>query len=258
MSVTLIQNFYTGAAIPATPTDLNSEIPEIFSLRDKLLKFGGTLGRVVGYKQEQNGRLIQNIIPIQKTELKQISTSSKTELQLHTETAFHPYKPTHLMLYCLRGDKNAITTYAELEDILGKLDEETIKILQQPVFITSLDDSFRLEGQPDCELFTSVLICRDKRWSMVYDEALMRGADSEAQAALDKFSEGVRASIKEIVLEDGDLLVIDNRNTIHGRKPFVARYDGTDRWLQRILISSDAIPRQHLSGDVVITQFGEN
>ena len=258
MSVTLIKNFYTDGTVPPTPTDLNFDIPEISPLQDRLIKFGETLGRVIGYKQEQNGRIIQNIIPIQKTELKQISTSSKTELQLHTETAFHPYKPTHLMLYCLRGDKSAVTTYAKLEDILAKLDDETIQILQQPFFITSLDDSFRLEGQPDCELFASVLTCKNKRWSMIYDEALMRGVNDEAQKALDNFTQAVHETTQEIVLEDGDLLVIDNRDTVHGRKPFIARYDGTDRWLQRVLISSDAIPKQHLSGNVVITNFGKN
>ena len=38
-----------------------------------------------------------------------------------------------------------------------------------------------------------------------------------------------------VVLEPGDLLVIDNNVAVHGRSPFVARFDGHDRWLQRTL-----------------------
>ena len=31
----------------------------------------------------------------------------------------------------------------------------------------------------------------------------------------------------------------DNTIAVHGRTPFVARYDGTDRWLQRAMVVSD-------------------
>lgn len=34
----------------------------------------------------------------------------------------------------------------------------------------------------------------------------------------------------------GDLTLIDNDVAVHGRIPFRPRYDGTDRWLKRVLI----------------------
>lgn len=40
-------------------------------------------------------------------------------------------------------------------------------------------------------------------------------------------------------LEPGDLLVVDNRRAIHGRSAFPARYDGFDRWLQRMYVARD-------------------
>ncbi|WP_435888864.1 TauD/TfdA family dioxygenase [Streptomyces niveus] len=36
-----------------------------------------------------------------------------------------------------------------------------------------------------------------------------------------------------VSLEPGDVLVVDNDMVVHGRVPFTARYDGTDRWLKR-------------------------
>jgi hypothetical protein len=37
-------------------------------------------------------------------------------------------------------------------------------------------------------------------------------------------------------LRPGQLLLIDNDVAVHGRAPFTARYDGTDRWLKRVNI----------------------
>jgi hypothetical protein len=35
------------------------------------------------------------------------------------------------------------------------------------------------------------------------------------------------------------VLFVDNYRAVHGRRPFTARYDGTDRWLKRIGVSRD-------------------
>jgi hypothetical protein len=48
----------------------------------------------------------------------------------------------------------------------------------------------------------------------------------------------VKQSTKHMVLRTGDLLVIDNYRAVHGRTPFVPRYDGTGRWLKRSLVIS--------------------
>jgi L-asparagine oxygenase len=58
-------------------------------------------------------------------------------------------------------------------------------------------------------------------------------------------------------LETGDLLIIDNNKTIHGRKPFQPRYDGTDRWVQRMLIRKELPPKEQMNGHIVITSFEE-
>ena len=36
-----------------------------------------------------------------------------------------------------------------------------------------------------------------------------------------------------VYLQPGQTLLINNRKGAHSRTPFTARFDGTDRWLQR-------------------------
>jgi alpha-ketoglutarate-dependent taurine dioxygenase len=56
------------------------------------------------------------------------------------------------------------------------------------------------------------------------------------------------------VLADGDLLVIDNDRAVHGRTPFIPRYDGTDRWLKRALVVT-SLPTDDVVGRVIQTRF---
>ncbi len=241
MTVYLFKDLPIGT-VPPTPITPHIDEYACRVARETLFHYAKNFGIPVGYKQEQKGRLIQNVVPNPKTEYSQISSSSKVNLDLHTETAFHPYKPDYIMLLCLRGDLQAFTTYAQLQDILPELDDVCISLLAQPLFETSVDESFRTNGEPDTVVTTSILGVKDGRPTMCYDKSVMRGTTVAAQDALEEFGRAVEKHTKQVALDTGDLLVIDNSNTVHGRKPFQARYDGTDRWVQRLLVRSYTSP----------------
>ena len=57
------------------------------------------------------------------------------------------------------------------------------------------------------------------------------------------------------MLDAGDLLVIDNRRAVHGRSKFRARFDGTDRWLQRTFVVDELATIADRRGSVITTQF---
>jgi hypothetical protein len=63
--------------------------------------------------------------------------------------------------------------------------------------------------------------------------------DSMAWRALAAVVASIGASMQEVVLEAGDILMIDNYKVVHGRQPFKANYDGRDRWLKRINVTRD-------------------
>jgi len=257
MSVVLHKNIHIGD-IPSTPAQPYFKSSLLYRAEQSLLQYASKFGHPISYVQEQAGALIQNIIPCHKTEWQQISTSSKVQLALHTEAAFHPYKPDYVMLLCLRGDPTAVTTYANVEDIVSQLSGEIIQYLKNSAFTIGVDQSFKLPGK-SYRLTTSHLLKEETRgeYSMIYDEDLMKPVNILASMAIDKFGEAVSNCVQEIVLETGDLLIIDNNKTIHGRKPFQPKYDGTDRWVQRMLVRKNLPPEDQLNGHIVTTSFEE-
>jgi len=59
-----------------------------------------------------------------------------------------------------------------------------------------------------------------------------------------------------VALDAGDLLVVDNAVAVHGRSAFPARFDGTDRWLQRTFVVPDLAPSaDERQGRVITTRF---
>ena len=251
MSVRVISGVSIGDVpkTPATPfTDKPTPVAD-GSLIEQAIK----LGQPFGYLQEQGGRLIQNIVPVHKLEFDQISSSSKVELEMHTETAFHPYMPNYVLLLCMRGDITAETTYSLLEDILENLDESVISTLKTDMFYMGIDQSFRTESEP--EVFIRRQILSDDEQRLVYDSVLMTPMTEDASIALSAVSSAIQKTKRSIVLNDGDLLIIDNYRTVHGRKPFQPRYDGTDRWLKRCLVLDGFPPKSEYEGRVITTKL---
>jgi alpha-ketoglutarate-dependent taurine dioxygenase len=72
------------------------------------------------------------------------------------------------------------------------------------------------------------------RFDAAFTEAVP--GDREAAQALVELHHRFIAAAREITLDPGEILVLDNRRVLHGRKPFRARYDGTDRWLRRAMV----------------------
>ena len=66
-----------------------------------------------------------------------------------------------------------------------------------------------------------------------------RALTPRAEAALVAFGEACDAAARTLRLMPGDMAVLDNRVTAHGRTPFRPRYDGADRWVQRTFVIAD-------------------
>ncbi|MDZ4825171.1 MAG: TauD/TfdA family dioxygenase [Actinomycetota bacterium] len=250
---TLMRSLPVGA-VPPTPATTAGHHQAGESL---LLAVANRLGEPVGYAQEHGGRLVQNIVPERGGAARQTSTSSAVTLAWHTETAFHPHKPRYLLLFCLRGDADAKTLLCSAADVLTELDHDTIAVLRRPRFRTRPDESFLPPGTiGELGPPLAVLTGEQREVVLTYDEDLMVGIDSEAHAALDRLGAAVRARATATTLEAGDLLVVDNHRVVHGRTPFAARFDGTDRWLLRTFVVSDLAPSAaEREGRIITTRF---
>lgn len=221
-----------------------------------LLTVARALGEPVGYRPEHGGDIVQNLLPVREAAATQMSTSSSVDLEFHTETAFHPYRPRYLLLSCLRGDGRAKTLLCSLRAMLGQLSERERQVLSEPRFRTRVDASFG--GHPDLAPLPAAPILRGEwdRPRLVFDADLMAGIDPEADAALARVRTLALEHRIAVVLEPGDLLVVDNDACIHGRTAFPARFDGSDRWLQRAFVVEDLAPSEaDRQGRIIDTAF---
>lgn len=223
-----------------------------------LLAAARLLGHPIGYAPEHGGRLVQDIVPVKGSETLQVSTSSSGDLMFHTETAFHPHRPRYLLLLCLRGDPGAATTLLSVAELLAGLDAATIETLREPRFATAVDLSFlggrrNVHGEPHCVIGGSV---QDP--TLLFDADLTVGLDPEACRATEAVQERIAQAHRSLVLEAGDLLVVDNARAVHGRSAYCARYDGTDRWLMRAFTVADLSPSAaDRDGRIITTIFGD-
>jgi L-asparagine oxygenase len=247
--------------VPATPAGPGIATGKDTTSERTLMAVASRLGEPVGYVQEHGGGLVQDIVPARGDIGRQLSTSSDVTLEWHTETAFHPHKPRYVMLLCLRGDPGARTLCCSITDVLPHLDTGAVATLREARFRTRPDASF-LEPGVDGEYGPPMAVLTDPdtdnggRASFTYDEDLMVGTDDDAQRALDVLGAAVREHATSLVLEAGDLLVIDNDRVVHARSPFRARFDGSDRWLQRAFVVSDLAPSaRERDGRIITTRF---
>lgn len=251
----LLRDIPTGT-IPATPATPTSPTGKDLRSEQVLLAVARLLGEPVGYLPEHGGSIVQNLVPTKADIGRQTSTSSGVDLAFHTETAFHPYGPRYLLLLCLRGDAGAATTLASVDDLLPGLRPETVELLRKPLFRTAVDESFG--GRPGVPYGPARPVfggTAERPW-LCWDEELTTGTTPEAQAAHEELIAVVAERRREIVLTDGDLLLVDNTRCVHGRRPFRARFDGTDRWLQRSFVVEDLAPSVHdRTGRIITTQF---
>jgi Fe(II)/alpha-ketoglutarate-dependent arginine beta-hydroxylase len=218
-----------------------------------LLIIGSLLGDPFAWGTQQDGRLIHDVLPIAGHENEQLGSSSEALLTWHTEDAFHPLRGDFLMLGCLRNPYGAQTTVGYVDSL--ELPESVRDVLFEPRFGIRPDESHLAKNnsaggtksfeeiaemdrapEPIAVLFgdRSAPFVRADPYFMDVAEG-----DDEARSALDAFAKAMDDRMFDVVLEDGDFIVIDNYRVVHGRKPFKARHDGTDRWLKRINITAD-------------------
>lgn len=252
----LIRNAPIGD-LPPTPATPESTVEKDLATELTLLTVARRLGQPVGYVPEHGGRIVQNIVPTQTDADQQTSTSSRSNLMFHTETAFHPFRPRYLLLLCLRGDPAAHTTLVSVHELMDRLPDDVVEVMFESRFRTAVDASF-LGGRIN-ELGPAMPLIggtRDEP-TFIFDADLTVGTDTGADDVLVRIRDLIEEIKTSVVLEPGDLLVVDNNVAVHGRSPFTARFDGNDRWLQRSFVITDLAPSAgQRIGRVITTEFG--
>jgi L-asparagine oxygenase len=247
---------------PPTPPDNTEHVGEATGMARLQAILNHRLGEMVGYEAEGHGRLFQDMVPSRAAAMVQISLSSGVELELHTEQAFSPLRPDYVSLACLRGDDGARTYVFPARRLVALLAPEEVRMLRRPLWVTRVDASFCLSGlataSGDLRGPMPILTGRPDDPQIVLDQDLMSGITAPAQRLLERIIALYLDHRSAHVLRPGDVLLLDNLRTVHGRSPFRPRFDGSDRFVLRTFVVHDLSASDHArpgSGRIIGARF---
>lgn len=239
---------------PATPADSRQHLGQRTMLARVQAILNEFLGSMVAYEAEGGGKLFQDMVPSRAAAATQTSLSSATELQVHTEQAFSDLRPDYLSLACLRGDPGARTFIITAKEIASRFTPEETGLLRQSRWTTTIDASFLGQGH-NFEAGAvrgpmPVMYGAADDPFLVVDQDLMRGTDQVAQDLLERVNSACLEGRSAHTLRPGEVLILDNKRAAHGRSDFIARFDGTDRFVIRSFVVRDLDRSRHArSGD---------
>lgn len=209
---------------PPTPTESGYRMSDQHPSSRLLKAIAASCGTLIGYEDEVDGTLLREEYPIQ---------GQAGGVDFHTEGVHHPLRPDILGLYCLRRDQDGAGTMrvASVADAIARLPEQVAQTLSEPRFQSSYPGSGRAERQATAA--HPVLFRHSAGAYLRFNSQHTIGLDPAAAQAVDEFRAIIAESARNIVLEPGDMVLIDNHAAAHGRTAFTPRYDGSDGWLRR-------------------------
>jgi Fe(II)/alpha-ketoglutarate-dependent arginine beta-hydroxylase len=251
---TLVDFRLSGAAgivlsgLPLVDADLGSSPPvaETAPSRNEparadamLLLVASFLGYPISQAGVDDGKLVRDISPMPGHETTQLGSSSSGELMWHNEDAYHPLRPDWICLLCLRNPDRTATSFIPISDV--PIDEPTRSLLFQRRFHIEPDSSNVSSAAAPKPQAVAVLTGDRRRPFVRLDPAFMirDSADGAACEALETVIKAVDERLQDVRLAPGELLIIDNLRSVHGRRAFTARYDGRDRWLRVVHAAAD-------------------
>ncbi|MET7769921.1 TauD/TfdA family dioxygenase [Nocardia sp. NPDC005366] len=221
------------------------------SLDLQMLLLASMIGLPFGWRGQQEGRLVNNVMPARGYENVQIGASSSLLLSPHTEDAFHPHRSHIFLLSCIRNMEAVATTISSVRDVdLSASDRELLLRPTVPILPDLTYGDLERHGPAEP---IPILWERSDGLCLRYDPDFTPwgDADPEFRAAYRRLGAELERVARRVVLEPGDVAIIDNDVVVHGRVPFTARFDGTDRWLKRVNIAMPDRPRP-------VTELAEN
>jgi L-asparagine oxygenase len=226
-----------ASMLPPTPTADNSVQRTATIPAAVLAMIACGLGDPAAYRAEKSGALVQDVVPVPGKEDFQGNAGSVL-LMFHNENAFHEYRPDFVLLLCLRPDPARVAglRVAGIREALPLLSQSVREDLRAPEFVTAAPPSFGGDGEPAAH---AVLTGEPSDPDIRVDFAATTGLTPAATAALEELQDALVSVAHTLLLEEGDLAIVDNRVTVHGRTAFQPRYDGNDRWLQRTFAIAD-------------------
>jgi L-asparagine oxygenase len=249
----LITGLPVDSDLPPTPVEGGPETVKASHVSEcAILTVAVLLGEPIAYRAEKKGELVQNVYPTRSQRDTPSNESSSAPLGFHTELTFsraaaerplHLASPDFVLLLGLRcpADRLASTAIVDAQKACSRLPEQHLAALREPQFQLMAPYSFTRDGDGSRPWSPPVALLRgpDDSPSLAFDTACgVRALSADADEAIKALTTACNdPDLNESVqLRTGDLLAINNDRCAHSRSSFAARFDGQDRWLQRIYV----------------------
>lgn len=239
--------------------DRSIKHPSVLKASITMVKLARAAGEPYGWKGQQFGQLVNNVLPVPGEETENSGASSTSPLTPHSEDAFHPERADELILGSLRNH-GVGTTISSLRAV--ELTPEQEALLTTPTCPILPDVSY---GKGSDKKYASVPVAtfthdsKGRRDHLRFDPDYtpLHDASPEFQNAYHYLTQELARVAFTVSLEPGKLLLLNNRRVAHGRVPFEARYDGWDRWLLRVNIRNLPKPKgeEHGYGQKTVRPF---
>ncbi|MFC3997518.1 TauD/TfdA family dioxygenase [Nocardiopsis sediminis] len=222
----------------------------------QLALLAACLGEPFSWPTIQRGRMVQNLVPVESDREAQ-SGHGSVALEWHTEDGFHPDRCRYLMLLGIRNPDRVPTTLGCVHDVRltergrAVLGERRFLIRPDPEHLRQLAEfapesaMLRRAHEMDENPEPVALLFGDPdtphlRIDAPYTTPLP--GDDEAAEALAAIVGELGRAQRDVVVGEGDVLIVDNYRAVHGRRAFEPRFDGTDRWLKRMSVAGGPPP----------------
>ncbi len=239
--ILVIRGLIVDEDLVDTPLDNKGGLGSKTTFAKQQATLAQLLGTMIAYEAEGNGHLIQDMVPNPKLATTQQSQGSKVELEAHTEQCFSDFKPDYVILGALRGDPGALTYAFSGRKITTLLSDEEVATLRQPLWATTIDESFQ-PFVPNPKAIRGpfpIISGPDDDPYVLVDQDLMHGITADAQKLLEKVVQLYIDNRDAHNLQPGDLLMLDNLRAMHGRSMYQPRFDGKDRFIARGFVVRD-------------------
>ncbi len=143
-----------------------------------------------------------------------------------------------LFLLCLRGDptQKAYTMLCDARTLCNALEPDDVELLRLHPIEWRFPNTERFFSKPAIT-GTVENPCVDLTHKDIFPETTVGSPIQEVQAAYERLRKKAAELAEGVFLTQGDLLIINNKRTVHARTSFTPRFDGSDRWLKKIFVS---------------------
>lgn len=249
--LSISQLAYVDAPGP-TPTSGFADDSALRQIDAYLLGMLGLLGaEAVAFPFENGGRLARNVVVNPAYQGIESSWGADISLGWHQDNNFQPFSfdedaetnasimPRYLIFLGIRNAECVPTQLLTLQQILSRLDAESIAALQQDDFLVAPPPSVARSGNVDAAALTKALL-REYKGHLYGRIDLTDGVSAvtrSGERALKQVREVVKTVEPErisITVAPGDCLVFDNYRVVHRREKFAPGPPHESRWLRRM------------------------